>query len=62
MFENIGGTELLLVMFVVFLFFGPGKFPAIGKNIGKGVREFRRALRNVEEDSQPPVHDRPRSG
>lgn len=50
MFENIGGTELLLIMFVVFLFFGPRKLPEIGRGIGKGMREFRRALRNVEED------------
>ncbi len=50
MFENIGGTELLLIMFVVFLFFGPKKLPEIGKGIGKGLKEFRRALRNVEDE------------
>ena len=49
MFENIGGTELLLIMFVVFLFFGPKKLPEIGKSLGKGLKEFRSALRNVEE-------------
>jgi sec-independent protein translocase protein TatA len=50
MFENIGGSELLLILFVVFIFFGPKKLPSIGKNLGKGIREFKKALRNVQED------------
>ncbi len=50
MFENIGGGELLVIMFVVFLFFGPKKMPEIGKNIGKGLREIRKAMNGVQKD------------
>ena len=50
MFENIGGTELLLIMFVVFTFFGPKKLPEMGKNIGKGIREFKNAMRGMQQD------------
>ena len=50
MFENIGGGELLVIMFVVFLFFGPKKMPEIGKNIGKGLREIRKAMSGVQKD------------
>ncbi len=50
MFENIGGGELLVIMFVVFLFFGPKKMPEIGKNIGKGLRELRKAMNGVQKD------------
>ena len=50
MFENIGGGELLVIMFVVFLFFGPKKMPEIGKNIGKGLRELRKAMSGVQKD------------
>ncbi|HET6272141.1 MAG: twin-arginine translocase TatA/TatE family subunit [Bacteroidetes bacterium] len=50
MFENIGGTELLLIMFVVFIFFGPKKLPEMGKNIGKGIREFKNAMRGMQQD------------
>ena len=50
MFENIGGSELLVVLFVVFLFFGPKKLPELGKNLGKGIREFKNAMRGVQED------------
>ncbi|MEW6511753.1 MAG: twin-arginine translocase TatA/TatE family subunit [Bacteroidota bacterium] len=50
MFENIGGSELLVVLFVVFLFFGPKKLPELGKSLGKGLREFRNAMRGVQKD------------
>ena len=50
MFENIGGGELLLIMFVVFIFFGPKKLPELGKSLGKGIREFRGAMRGFQED------------
>ncbi len=50
MFENIGGSELLVILFVVFIFFGPRKLPEIGKTIGKGVREFRNAMRDMQQD------------
>jgi sec-independent protein translocase protein TatA len=50
MFENIGGSELLLILFVVFIFFGPKKMPELGKSIGKGIREFRGAMRGFQED------------
>jgi len=50
MFENIGGGKLLLVLLVVFIFFGPKKLPELGKNLGKGIREFRSAMRGLQVD------------
>ena len=50
MFENIGGSELLVIVFVVFLFFGPKKLPELGKNLGKGIREFKNAMRGLQQD------------
>jgi sec-independent protein translocase protein TatA len=50
MFENIGGTELLVIVFVVFIFFGPKKLPELGKNLGKGIREFKNAMRGIQQD------------
>jgi len=50
MFENIGGTELLVIVFVVFIFFGPKKLPELGKNLGKGIREFKNAMRGMQQD------------
>ena len=50
LFDNIGGSELLVVMLVVFIFFGPKKLPEMGKSLGKALREFRSAMRGVKED------------
>jgi sec-independent protein translocase protein TatA len=50
LFDNIGGSELLVVLLVMFLFFGPKKLPEVGKNLGKAVREFKNAMRGVKED------------
>ncbi len=50
MLENIGGTELLVILLVVFIFFGPKKLPEIGKGLGKGIAEFRKAMRGIQSD------------
>jgi len=52
MFENVGGTELLVILLVAFIFFGPKKLPELGKNVGKGIREFKNAMRGIQEDIQ----------
>ena len=50
MFENIGGPELLLILIVIFLFFGVKKLPEIAKGLGQGIREFRKAARDIHEE------------
>lgn len=55
MFENIGGAELLVILFVVFIFFGPKKLPEIGKGLGKGISEFRKAMRGIQSDIENAV-------
>jgi sec-independent protein translocase protein TatA len=50
MFENIGGTELLVIVVLVLVFFGPNKLPEIAKNMGKGIRQFKDAMRGMQDD------------
>ncbi len=57
MFENIGGSEILVILFVVFIFFGPKKLPELGKNIGKGIKEFRNAMNSVQRDIENSTKD-----
>lgn len=40
---NVGFPELILILAVVLLVFGPGKLPEIGKAVGRSLREFREA-------------------
>jgi sec-independent protein translocase protein TatA len=56
LFDNIGGSELLVVLLVIFIFFGPKKFPEMGKSIGKAMREFKSAMRGVREDLEKATH------
>lgn len=43
MFGSIGMPELILIFVVALLVFGPKKLPEIGKSLGKGLAEFKRA-------------------
>ncbi len=47
---NIGGPEIILILLVVFVFFGAKKIPEIAKGLGEGIREFRKAARDVQAE------------
>ena len=46
---DIGGQELLLILIVVLMLFGPKKLPELMQSFGKGVREFRRAQQQFND-------------
>jgi len=52
MFGNLGAPELILIFLFILIFFGAKKIPEIARGLGQGVREFRRAMRDVEENIQ----------
>ena len=41
---NIGPTELIIVLVIVLLIFGPKRLPGLGKQLGSGMREFKDSL------------------
>jgi len=43
MFGNIGPWELILVLVIVLVVFGPGKLPKIGESMGKAIQSFKKA-------------------
>ena len=47
MFGKIGMWEVLLICAVALIVFGPAKLPELGRSIGKGIREFRQATRDI---------------
>lgn len=49
MFGKIGTTELLLILGIALLIFGPTKLPALGKAIGKTIGNFKRSAKVAEE-------------
>lgn len=54
---NIGPTELVLVLIVALVVFGPGKLPELGQMLGKGIREFKGAINNIDEDIKKDLGD-----
>ncbi|MCA9520623.1 MAG: twin-arginine translocase TatA/TatE family subunit [Myxococcales bacterium] len=50
---NIGVTEILLILGVALLVLGPNKLPEVARMVGRGLREFRRTARELEEELDP---------
>lgn len=47
---NIGPGELLVILLIALLVFGPRKLPELGKSLGAGIREFRRGTQGLKEE------------
>ena len=60
---DIGGSELILIMVVILVFFGANKIPELARGLGKGIREFKDAsseIRNeFERAGQQPQQQNP---
>jgi len=55
MFGSVGGMEILLVLVVALLLFGPRKLPQIGKTVGRALSEFRRATTDFKSSLEREV-------
>jgi len=49
MFGNIGFPELLIILAIALLIFGPKKLPEVGRSIGRALREFRKTSNEIKE-------------
>ena len=52
---GIGTTELLIIMFIILLIFGAKKLPELAQGLGKGIREFKKASSEIQEELIPKV-------
>jgi sec-independent protein translocase protein TatA len=50
MFGQIGWQEILVILFLLLLLFGAKRLPELGQSLGKGIREFKRGVREIQED------------
>ena len=55
---NIGPMELIIVLVVVLLIFGPKRLPGLGKQLGTGMREFKESISGKGRDDDDDDDDR----
>ena len=46
---GLGYSEIILLFIVILIVFGPSKLPELSRAIGRGMREFRKAMRGLED-------------
>ena len=55
----IGGWELILILSVVLILFGAKKLPELAKGLGTGIKEFKKATRDVNDELQRAIEEEP---
>lgn len=47
---GIGGWEIMIILLFVLIFFGANKIPEIARGLGKGIREFKDATKEIKDE------------
>lgn len=58
---GLGMWEVIVILLVVLILFGAKKLPELAKGLGSGIKEFKKATRDVQEDLQRAIEDEPAS-
>ena len=63
MLGGLGPMELIVVLVIILIVFGAGKLPDIASGLGKGIRDFKKGMKDLEEeDGEPSTTDRNEKG
>ncbi len=54
MFSNIGTPEILVIGLIILVLFGAKRIPEFMQGLGKGVREFKKAARDIQDEIEKP--------
>jgi sec-independent protein translocase protein TatA len=54
---GLGAPELIVILVVALLVFGPGRLPEIGGALGKGIRDFRKAFEGADKEATEKLED-----
>jgi len=61
---GLGPTELIIILVIALVIFGPSRLPKVGQSVGKAIREFRDSTSKVQEEvtkgleGSPPSEDK----
>ncbi|MCK6500246.1 MAG: twin-arginine translocase TatA/TatE family subunit [Nitrospira sp.] len=56
---NLGWGEIVLILVVVLLLFGAKKLPELARGLGQGIKEFKKATKDVQDDLQRAIEEEP---
>jgi sec-independent protein translocase protein TatA len=56
---NLGGGEIILILALVLILFGAKKLPELAKGLGQGIKEFKKATREVTEEVSASMNETP---
>ena len=62
---NLGSGEILLIVGVIVLLFGPSQLPKVARGFGQAIREFKKAQREISDELErepPPQPPKPGNG
>lgn len=54
---GLGGWEILLIVLVLVIFFGAKKIPELARGLGRGIREFKDATKEIKEEIEEGTHN-----
>jgi sec-independent protein translocase protein TatA len=61
LFFNMGGQEILLILLIILIFFGAKKIPELARGLGRGIREFKDATREIKDEVEEAAKEKPTS-
>ncbi len=57
---GLGTGEIILILIVILVLFGGKKIPEMMQGLGKGIREFKKASSDIEEDIKKSIEEKPK--
>jgi sec-independent protein translocase protein TatA len=54
---NVGPLEIVLILIVALVIFGPKRLPELGRSAGKGIREFKNSVTGKDDDDEEDVRE-----
>lgn len=52
LFGSFGGQEILIILVLVLLLFGAKRLPELARSLGQGIKEFRKSVKEISEDTE----------
>lgn len=56
--QNMGGGSIVLIVLIVLLLFGAKRIPELARGLGKGIREFKDATKDIQNDLEEGLKDK----